>query len=206
MTQSISVLRAAELVLASYDGPSALPRLAVRRVPRFAQAYLLSSGPLVIPGMNETRDRARAWKLNHVFGRRCNWSTSSNGVDRTKWLQLFCEYASEVARAIHPHRPTIVLGHSLGAGMASILAHAYDVPAICFSSPAVADRRHIAVTPRADILNINITTDWLPKLLHDKGTLQRFGTTKRLTSATSQAAFAARLPRDKDEVHHRCFV
>lgn len=185
MTKQIELAEAADLLIASYKGYRALPPLLVNKIPQFAQSYFLKSGILVIPGVNEKQDKLRAVDLWHSLGRRHNWQKFNTEIAQTRWLSYFAKYAYEVARVFHPHRPKIILGHSLGAGMAQILAHYYRCPAICFSTPAVKSRRGKHIRPARQVLNIQHKKDWLPLMLSDGPELRLVGKSHTIRPATN---------------------
>lgn len=180
MVLRLNVAEAADLLLESYKGHKNLPPLLVRKVPKFAQAYFLKSGVLVIPGVNEREDKLRAVDLWHSLGSKHNWQKLSKEIGQTRWLSYFAKYAYEVARVFHPHRPKIIIGHSLGAGMAQILAHYYGCPAICFSTPAVKSRRGRKIAQPRHVLNIQTKGDWLPLLLSNGPELELRGKTYKV--------------------------
>ncbi len=180
MTTSLAPTDAIDLLSAAYVGPVALPPLKVRKTPRFAQSYLLKSGVLVIPGMNERTDRQAATNQWHRYGKIHGWSTYNQTIAGTIWLSLFAQYAFEIARVFWPHVPKLIIGHSLGAGCAQILAHHFQCPAMCFAVPAVASRRGPQLGDRPDILNVVTRGDWLPALLPNGPVVRRFGQTLTL--------------------------
>lgn len=179
MVFRIDVAEAADLLIRSYMGYQAMPPLLVNKIPIFAQSYFLKTGVLVIPGVNEDEDKLRAVDLWHSLGARHNWQKFNTAIAQTRWLSYFAKYSYEVARTFHPYRPKMIVGHSLGAGMAQILTHYYGCPAICFSSPAVKSRRGKKIKLARNILNINNKGDWLPTLLPHGPTLQLIGKTYR---------------------------
>ena len=88
-------------------------------------AFLLKDKTLVIPGTNDKRD----WRRNLRVG------TVKKGDSGRMWHQGFLEHATEAFKFAAPHNPRRVIGHSLGAAAAQIVAVSLNIPAICFASP-----------------------------------------------------------------------
>lgn len=201
MAHGISPTQAVELVSAAYTGQSALPPLMVPKRPRFAQSYLLRSGILVIPGMNEATDRRAATNQWHRYGKVHGWATYNQTISGTIWLSLFAQYAFEVARVFWPHIPKLIVGHSLGAGCAQILAHHFQCPAICFATPAVSSRRGPQLNDRPDILNILTAGDWLPAILPDGPVVRRFGHTLQIPVPAASTGTPHQMKTYREAVH-----
>lgn len=87
-----------------------------------AQAALLNDGTLIIPGTNEVSD----WgNFNLVV---------DQGDSGRTWHAGFLRHA----RIVYPFakgRAKRIIGHSLGAASAQILAVSLGIPALCFASP-----------------------------------------------------------------------
>lgn len=177
---TITLANATDLLVRAYDGPSAMPPLKVHKVHRFAQSYLTADDILVVPGMNELMDRIRGLNQFHYQGHSFGWAAHNSAISRSVWLGLFISYAIDVLKITKPHKPRLIIGHSLGSGITQILCQHYRVPGICFSAPAVADKRHLKVDPYETILNVNTPGDWLPGSLHDQGNLRLFGTKRTI--------------------------
>jgi len=113
---------AAELIQKAYDN-----KLGVLEKSRFdvggAQAILLTDGTLVIPGTNEAGD----W-------RDFNLAITAGDSDR-KWHAGFLAHAQLVYAFAKGAGARLVLGHSLGAASAQIVASSLGIPAICYASP-----------------------------------------------------------------------
>lgn len=88
-----------------------------------AQADLLKDGTLVIPGTNELSD----W-------RDFNMDTGAGDSGR-KWHRGFLRHAQLVYTFAKGAGAKRVVGHSLGAASAQIVAPSLGLPAICFASP-----------------------------------------------------------------------
>jgi len=88
-----------------------------------AQAMVLSDGTLVIPGTNEMSDWSE-FNLVHAKG-------DSGRI----WHGGFLKHAKIVYSFAKGAGVKRVLGHSLGAASAQIVAASLGVPAICFASP-----------------------------------------------------------------------
>lgn len=180
MSHRIALTTAVDLLAAAYVGPSALPPLAVAKSPRYAQSYLLRDGTLVIPGINEAADRLVVQNQWHRYGKVHGWATYNQTISGTIWLSSFAQYAFEIARVFWPHIPKVIVGHSLGAGCAQILAQHWQCPAVCLATPAVASRRGPQLPGREDVLSILTAGDWLPALLPDGPVVRRFGPAHRV--------------------------
>lgn len=177
MPQSLQLTHATDLMLRAYRGRAALPPLLVNRMPKFAQSYLTTDGILIIPGVNERTDKRLAKRQSHVSGWWAHWDKLNTTISSAIWIQVFAEYAYEVAKVFAPHRPRIIIGHSLGAGMTQILTQHYNCPGICFSSPAVKSHRGISLPDRHDVLNVQTRGDWLPAILPHGPVIKRIGHT-----------------------------
>jgi hypothetical protein len=113
---------AAELIQKAYDdklGALERARISIDG----AQAMILQDGTLVIPGTNESDD----W-MNF------NLDVSSGDSGR-KWHSGFLKHAKIVFPFAKGAGAKRVLGHSLGAASAQIVASSLGIPAICFASP-----------------------------------------------------------------------
>ena len=113
---------AAELLQKAYDdklGPLVRDRIDIDG----AQAVILADQTLVIPGTNEARDWAEF-----------NLAVSSGDSGR-KWHAGFLRHAKIVYPFAEGAGAKRVLGHSLGAASAQIVACSLGIPAICFASP-----------------------------------------------------------------------
>lgn len=88
-----------------------------------AQAAFLTDGTLIIPGTNEHSDWAD-FNLD-----------ISSGDSRRKWHAGFLRHAQAIYPFAKGAGAKRVLGHSLGAASAQIVASSLEIPAICFASP-----------------------------------------------------------------------
>ena len=113
---------AADLIQRAYDGK--LGAMEVNGLDHEGiQASMLSDGTLVIPGTNETSD----WKaFNFNVGK---------GERNRNWHAGFLKHASVVYPFAKGANAKRVIGHSLGAASAQIVAAWLEVPGICFASP-----------------------------------------------------------------------
>ncbi len=113
---------AAELIQKAYDNElGGLERARINL--DGAQASILSDGTLVIPGTNEMRD----WSDFNL--------THSSGDSGRIWHGGFLKHAKIVYPFAKGAGAQRVLGHSLGAASAQIVAASLGIPAICFASP-----------------------------------------------------------------------
>ncbi len=118
----MDLIDAANLIQKAYDNKlGSLER--VRFNVAGAQAVMLKDGTLIIPGTNEVSD----------------WSdfnfNVSNGDSGRKWHAGFLKHAQLVFTFAKGATAKRVLGHSLGAASAQIVACSLGVPALCFASP-----------------------------------------------------------------------
>ena len=113
---------AADLVQRAYDGK--LGALQVNEIDHDgAQAMMLRDGTLVIPGTNEKSD----WS-------NFNFNVGKGEAGRT-WHAGFLKHAMAVYPFGKGAGAKLVIGHSLGAASAQIVAASLGIPAICFASP-----------------------------------------------------------------------
>ncbi|SPH24949.1 hypothetical protein DEA8626_03982 [Defluviimonas aquaemixtae] len=113
---------AADLVQRAYDGKLG-NRLHMSLDLDGAQAYLLKDKTLVIPGTNELSD----WgKFNFDV---------SNGDSGRVWHAGFLRHAQIVYPFAKAGAAKRVIGHSLGAASAQIVACSLGLPAMCLASP-----------------------------------------------------------------------
>jgi hypothetical protein len=126
---------AADLAEKSYVGSDALPPLRAKNTGT-AQAYLTMDDVLVIPGTNEFADWTK-YNLQafNATGAQVGWGGANPAIAAAKWHFGFARHALEVAIFMSARVPKYIIGHSLGAGSAQILAVHYQVPTICFASP-----------------------------------------------------------------------
>ncbi len=131
----LPLMQAAELVRLSYNGPAALPSLKAKNTGS-AQAYLTMDDILVIPGTNEFADWTK-YNLQafNAKGAQVGWGGANPAIANAIWHFGFARHALEVAIFMAARQPKFIIGHSLGAGSAQILACHYQVPTICFASP-----------------------------------------------------------------------
>lgn len=132
---------AAKLAEASYKTSRITSPAVTHSCPhRDVQAHLLEGGILLLPGSNSVRDylkfNLRPLRLGHARLKLSN-EGRDNGASGTIWHQGFLAYSREVFNWLTHinQRPNFILGHSLGAAAAQILAKSYQVPAIGFAGP-----------------------------------------------------------------------
>jgi hypothetical protein len=114
----MNILSAIDHIQAMYDGEIA-PQLNQDGV----QASVVDDGVLIIPGTNEISD----WT-------RYNFKFAAQGAT-VRWHRGFLRHAQAVYREFQPKAPKMVIGHSLGAASAQVVAYSLGIPAICFASP-----------------------------------------------------------------------
>lgn len=131
----MSLTEAADLAEKSYLGPAALPPLKAKNTDT-AQAYLTMDDVLVIPGTNEISDWTK-YNLQafNAKGSQVGWAGANPAIAAAIWHFGFARHALEVAIFLGARQPKFIIGHSLGAGSAQILACHYQVPTVCFASP-----------------------------------------------------------------------
>ena len=113
---------AADLIQRAYDGK--LGALKANDISHDgAQAAMLKDGTLVIPGTNEKSD----WRnFNFDVGK---------GERGRYWHAGFLKHAMSIYPFAKGAQAKMVIGHSLGAASAQIVASSLGIPAICFASP-----------------------------------------------------------------------
>ena len=113
---------AADLIQRAYDGK--LGSLKSNEIDiQGAQATMLRDGTLVVPGTNEKAD----WvNFNFDVGK---------GDSGRAWHAGFLKHAMSIYPFAKGAGAKLVIGHSLGAASAQIVASSLGVPAICFASP-----------------------------------------------------------------------
>lgn len=124
----MELIEAAGIVAAGYRGAEGLD-VAERHLEGGVECYLLRGGTLVLPGTNETSD----W---FDFNLAVNSTFLGGALDRRLRLHRgFLAYAERVHGFCREMGPQRIVGHSLGAAAAQILATVFRIPAICFASP-----------------------------------------------------------------------
>lgn len=113
---------ACDLIQKAYDGTLG-NRVEVALDLDGAQAYLLKDKTLVIPGTNEKSD----WGNFNL--------DVTNGDSGRVWHAGFMRHARIVFPFAKAGGAKRVLGHSLGAASAQIVACSLGIPAVCFASP-----------------------------------------------------------------------
>jgi len=160
---------AAKLAEASYKTSRITSPAVTHSCPhRDVQAHMLEGGILLLPGSNSVRDylkfNLRPLRVGH---RRLKLSEegAENGASGTKWHQGFLAYSREVFEWLKTvdQTPNYIIGHSLGAAAAQILAKTYDVPAIGFAGPRPKFARGRVNHDRQCLL-VNRGDDPVPKL------------------------------------------
>lgn len=131
----MALMEAAELARQSYFGPDSLPPLKAKNTDT-AQAYLTMDDVLVIPGTNEFADWTK-YNLQafNAKGSQVGWAGANPAIGAAIWHFGFARHALEVVIFLGARQPKFIIGHSLGAGSAQILACHYQVPTVCFASP-----------------------------------------------------------------------
>ncbi len=203
MSVSISPVHATHLLCAAYGHPGfTLPPLKVHRRPKYAHSYFIQSDILVIPGVNEDFDKQSiVYGLSHRYGRDRGWNAVNETIANTRWLEFVIRYCFEIARVFAPERPRLIVGHSLGACCAQLLAHHWDCPAITFATPAVFSRLGPDLPDRMDTLCINTQGDWLPAIMGGGHNLRRFGIVKTIALAQAATGDPHEMRTYRDAVH-----
>lgn len=131
----MKLIEAADLAEKSYLGPAALPPLKAKNTDT-AQAYLTMDDVLVIPGTNEFADWTK-YNLQafNAKGSQVGWAGANPAIGAAIWHFGFARHALEVVIFLGARQPKFIIGHSLGAGSAQVLACHYQVPTVCFASP-----------------------------------------------------------------------
>lgn len=117
----LSALQACHLIAADYAGRTAPERLDIDGV----QASILADGVLLIRGSDERTD----WIRNFRF-----FPITDKG-DTTRWHRGFLAHARIAYAFAKGKNISCVIGHSLGAACAQIVASSLGVPGIAIASP-----------------------------------------------------------------------
>ena len=130
---------AAKLVACSYnpaDNPSFDAQVKDRKGGD-SRAYLLNNDFLIIPGSDSFADYAKYnFRIAGIGRKKLKISTKTKkGESGTKWHQGFLKHAQEIQTWLGNRRPTLIIGHSLGAASTQILSMTYKVSGIAFASP-----------------------------------------------------------------------
>jgi hypothetical protein len=118
----MDIAEAADLIQKAYDGTLG-PRLATGLDLDGAQAFMLRDGTLIIPGTNELSD----WGNFNL--------AVASGDSGREWHAGFMRHARIVYPFAKGAGAERVIGHSLGAASAQIVASSLGIPALCFASP-----------------------------------------------------------------------
>ncbi len=164
-----SIEDAAKLAEASYETGRITSPVVTHSCPdRDVQAHMLEGGILLLPGSNSVSDY-RKFNLRPLrLGKRkliMNADKAETGASGTAWHQGFLAYSSVIFHwlLINNLNPKFIIGHSLGAAAAQILAKSYQVPAIGFAGPRPKFSRNRVKHDRKCLL-INRGDDPVPKL------------------------------------------
>lgn len=101
-------------------------------------AFMLNNGVLLLPGSNSVGDyilfNLRVFKIG---GKRYRLedSATATGHSGAIWHQGFLTYSKAIFDHFADIPPKFIIGHSLGAAAAQILAKSWGVPAISFAAP-----------------------------------------------------------------------
>lgn len=103
-----------------------------------AEAYLLNNGFLLIPGTNSLLDHFRfnfrPLRVGHQTYDLRTGSTT-RGASGTIWHQGFFAHAKAIYDWMGSRRPTLIIGHSLGAASTQILSKSWARTGIGFAAP-----------------------------------------------------------------------
>ncbi len=135
-----TVPQAANLAGASYSANTnsqIKPHIVKSLDDRDVQAYLLSSGLMLIPGSNSAWDYLRYnVRLLNVGGKKYKVKNGATGQEHGRiWHQGFLAHAMHIHDTFKSTPPKYIIGHSLGAAAAQVLSLIWGVPAIGFAAP-----------------------------------------------------------------------
>lgn len=103
-----------------------------------AEAYLLNNGFLLIPGTNSLWDHLQFNFRPFRIGQKrytLKEPVEQRGASRTIWHQGFMAHAQAIYDWMGARRPTVIIGHSLGAASTQILSKSWARTGICFAAP-----------------------------------------------------------------------
>jgi hypothetical protein len=125
MTDIIAARRFARLIAADYDGQLGEPALHQDGL----TVTLTADGEAIARGSNDRRD----WMLNlSIWPSR---STIGQGVSGAMYHWGFLEPARQVYAWAKAAKPRVLLGHSRGAAVASIVGASLKIPTVAFACP-----------------------------------------------------------------------
>ncbi len=186
---AFSIRDAAILAEASYT-PGAIRQPAIMHSCAHddVQAHMLEGNILLLPGSNSISDY-KNFNLRPIrLGRRklrMDENKAETGASGTVWHQGFLAYASEIFHWLIQKgtAPNFIIGHSLGAAAAQILAKSYNVPAIGFAAPRPKFSRG-PIKHHRQCLLINRNDDIVPRL---PTSFFHMGQVKKLSPAVKRA-------------------
>lgn len=159
----IRIEDAAALADASYDvSRLTSPRIDLSCPHPDVQAYVLSTGVLLLPGSNSLRDYLRYnLRLLNLGSKRLKLVDTSHdkGASGTLWHQGFLAYSKVIYDWLGANNvaPEAIIGHSLGAAATQILSKSYAVTGIGFAAPRpkyargnVQNAKHCLIANRSD--------------------------------------------------------
>lgn len=179
----MKILDAANNVADAYDWDNQRPAEVADVGTKRAQAYLTKDKVLIIPGSDGLRDYTD-FNLK-LGGASIAWSETSTELGNTKWYRGFALHANDIVQQMKTRRPKFVIGHSLGAAAAQILACYYRVPAIGFASPKPRKSTGSRLKYEHLVLNILRTDDKVTTLPPDRFGFKHIGTTMPLQPKTT---------------------
>ncbi|MEM8978782.1 MAG: hypothetical protein AAGD04_04820 [Pseudomonadota bacterium] len=167
---------AARLALASYK-PNRFPDLKAQILTslneKHVQAHYLENDVLLVPGSNSLFDyvlyNLRIFRVGGTRYRVVDSNTERDDRTNMRWHQGFLAHAHVVIKWLEDDpklkgkKPKFIIGHSLGAASAQLLAMVYDCPTITFAAPRTRTDPH--TSSRGDkCLNILRSDDPVCKL------------------------------------------
>lgn len=154
----MQIIQAARLMEAAYRGPSAFSDVVDVLDHKGVQAVLLPDRTIVVQGTNEASDW---WTFNLKVGLRrprIAELRGRRGASGAVWHSGFLRHAEILYEWAKPHRPRMLIGHSLGAAAVQIVGASLMVPAIAFAAPRTKKTKAL-FAGESKVLNICRTDD-----------------------------------------------
>lgn len=206
----ISISDAAQIAADSYnDGATHLAGRRIEAILRGdAAAVMLKGDILVVRGSDSVRDYLKYNVRPLLFGKRrmtLRHASAARGTSGTVWHQGFLEHAREVQRFVGllRRKPSLIIGHSLGAATTQILSLGYNVPGIGFAPPRVCMHKVSSAQDQKCLLicrNDDIVTQ-IPAGFRHLGSVYMLNLPPKVGHAHAMLSYQSLLDQDKIAGH-----